>query len=98
MEQNFLIRLLHTLSQRFDHSRFLRALGQKPDEVVVRKPGERFLGAPEPIRPYAAQHWEFAWLADSAYGESRVKELPEAEQTRAIESSATAVNGCQIPR
>lgn len=91
MEQNFLFRLLNAFSSRFDHWRFLRALGQKPDQVVIRMPGERFLSAPEPIGPDAAEHWEFAWLADSAYGESRVKELPDAEKARSIESSATAL-------
>lgn len=29
MELNSLIRLLHSLSRRFDHSRFLRALAQR---------------------------------------------------------------------
>jgi hypothetical protein len=91
MEQNFLIRILHALSSRFDQWRFLQALGQKSDQVVVREPGERFLSAPQPIGPYAAEHWEFAWLADSAYGESRVKGVPEDEKALAIESSATAL-------
>lgn len=46
----------------------LRALGQRPAEVVVRRPGERFLSAPLPIAPYATSHWEFAWLSLAAYG------------------------------
>jgi hypothetical protein len=45
----------------------LRALGQSSNEVVVRVPGDRFLSAPEPIGPYAAEHSEFAWLSDAAY-------------------------------
>jgi hypothetical protein len=45
----------------------LRTLGQKPSEVVIRKPGDRFLSAPLPIDPYAAEHWEFAWLSVQAY-------------------------------
>ena len=46
---------------------FLRALGQKPSEVVVRPPGERFLSAPLPLPPYATRHRDFAWLSLAAY-------------------------------
>ena len=45
----------------------LRALGQRATEVVVREPGHRFLSAPEPVAPFAKEHWEFAWLSDAAY-------------------------------
>jgi len=45
----------------------LRALGQKAAQVVVRAPGHRFLSAPQPIVPFAKEHWEFAWLSDAAY-------------------------------
>jgi hypothetical protein len=45
----------------------LRALGQKASQVVLRKPGHRFLSAPEPIAPLAKEHWEFAWLSVAAY-------------------------------
>jgi hypothetical protein len=45
----------------------LRAFGQKTSQVVVRKPGHRFLSAPEPIAPFAMEHWEFAWLSVAAY-------------------------------
>ena len=45
----------------------LRALGQSSSEVVLRKPGQRFLSAPLPIAPLAKEHWEFAWLSDAAY-------------------------------
>jgi pimeloyl-ACP methyl ester carboxylesterase len=55
----------------------LRALGQKPSEVVLREPGDRFLSAPRPIRSYALEHWEFAWLSVAAYGKT------EAGQQRA---------------
>jgi hypothetical protein len=91
MERNFLIRLLHWLSRRFDQYKYLRALGQAPDQVVVRDPGERFLSAPRPIGPYAAEHWQFAWLADSAYGKSRVKGVTKAESARSTEDAETAL-------
>jgi len=45
----------------------LRTLSQGSNEVVVRKPGQRFLGAPLPISSFAKEHWEFAWLSDAAY-------------------------------
>jgi hypothetical protein len=46
----------------------LRALIQSASQVTVRDPGSRLLSAPRPIAPYAAEHWQFAWLADAAYG------------------------------
>jgi hypothetical protein len=45
----------------------LRAFGQKASQVVVRRPGHRFLSAPEPIATLAKEHWEFAWLSVAAY-------------------------------
>lgn len=48
----------------------LRALGQTSTEVVVRETGQRFLGAPQPIGPFAKEHWEFAWLSVAAYQET----------------------------
>lgn len=81
MDQNFLIRLLHWLSRRFERCPYLRALGQAPNQVVVREAGKRFLSAPHPIQRYAAQHWEYAWLADAAYGESRVARKAKLEAT-----------------
>jgi len=52
----------------------LRAFGQNATEVVVRKPGQRFLSAPQPITPFAKEHWEFAWLSDVAYQETAAGE------------------------
>jgi hypothetical protein len=48
----------------------LRALGQTSTQVVVRQTGKRFLGAPQPIGPFAKEHWEFAWLSVAAYQET----------------------------
>ncbi|HXR91280.1 MAG TPA: hypothetical protein VN750_13495 [Steroidobacteraceae bacterium] len=64
----------------------LRALAQSPAEVVVRRPGQRFLSAPLPIAPYAASHWEFAWLSLAAYGATpaaRKRAAREAHKSRA---------------
>jgi len=65
----------------------LRALGQTPSEVVIRKPGDRFLSAPLPIAPYAQRHWQFAWVSLAAYagtpaGEKRARSdaLEEAKR------------------
>jgi hypothetical protein len=51
-----------------------RAYKQKSDKVVVREPGERFLGAPHPVAPEARKDLEFAWLSESAY-----QRIPEKE-------------------
>jgi Lipase (class 3) len=50
---------------------WIRALRQSETEVTTRSPGERFLSSPKPVRPYAQEDWEFAWLAASAYGKTR---------------------------
>jgi len=91
MERNFLVRLLHWLSRRFNRYKFLRALGQAPEQVVVREPGERFLSAPRPIAPFAVEHWQFAWLADSAYGKTHAGRNCKAEIARSPENPETAL-------
>jgi hypothetical protein len=57
---------------------WFRALGQNDSEVTVRNAGCRFLSAPKPATLYAAQDWEFAWLAAAAYGKT-----PAAAKRRA---------------
>ena len=57
----------------------LRALGQTPSEVVIRRPGDRVLSAPLPVAPYAQRHWQFAWMSLAAYagtnaGANRIKQ------------------------
>lgn len=61
----------------------LRALKQSATEVTVRDPGSRLLSAPRAIAPYAAEHWQFAWLADAAYGKT-----PAGEQAKALTDSS----------
>jgi hypothetical protein len=65
------------ISQWFARFPWFRALRQSNREVTVRKPGCRFLSAPGPVTPYAAQDWEFACLAAAAYGKT-----PAAERRR----------------
>jgi hypothetical protein len=50
------------------------SFGQKADETWSRKPGERLLGSPEPVAAAARQHWQYAWLSEAAYQESRKAE------------------------
>jgi hypothetical protein len=45
---------------------------QRSDEVVIREPGKRFLGPPQPVAPEARKDLEFAWLSQSAYEEMQV--------------------------
>ena len=56
-----------TGGQWFTRIPILRALGQTPSEVVIRKPGDRLLSAPLPVAPYAQRHWQFAWMSLAAY-------------------------------
>jgi hypothetical protein len=62
---------------------WFRALGQSATEVTTRNPGSRFLSVPKPLRPYAVEDWEFAWLAASAYGKTRA-----AAKRRALTADA----------
>jgi hypothetical protein len=45
------------------------AFRQKPNTVVIRKPGFRFLGPPQPAQPEAAADLDFALLSLAAYGD-----------------------------
>jgi hypothetical protein len=44
------------------------AFRQKPDEVVIREPGMRILGVPQPVASEARKDLDFAWLSQAAYG------------------------------
>ena len=45
------------------------AFRQKPDEVVTREPGCRFLGQTKPAQPEAAIDLDYALLSQAAYGD-----------------------------
>jgi hypothetical protein len=68
----------------------LRALWQRPTEVVVRDPGDRFLSAPRPIGPYAKEHWQFAWLSVVAY--AKTPGAVAHARSRLTKIKATATN------
>lgn len=54
------------------------AFRQKPDTVVIREPGHRFLGPPQPAQPEAAIDLDFALLSQAAYGGIK-KDKPDKE-------------------
>jgi Lipase (class 3) len=64
---------------------WFRALGQSATEACVRNPGCRFLSAPKPVRPYAVEDWELAWLAAAAYGKTPAAAKRRARTTDAEE-------------
>lgn len=88
---NFPNRLQGWLSGRFDRYPILRALRQRQDQVAVREPGKRFLSAPRPIAPYAHEHWQPAWLADSAYGKTCAGKASKVERARSAEDPDTVL-------
>ena len=47
------------------------SLRQTAAEVTIRQPGDRLLGAPQPVQPEARKDMEFAWLAEAAYGKTQ---------------------------
>jgi hypothetical protein len=70
-----------------------RAFGQSSTEVVVREPGHRFLSAPQPIVPFAKEHWEFAWLSVAAYLQTPAGQ----KHTRKVLAETTAPLGALSP-
>jgi hypothetical protein len=47
--------------------RWLRNMSQARDEVLVRAPGDRIYGEPNPAAQEATNHWECALLSQVAY-------------------------------
>lgn len=54
---------------------------QTEADVVIREPGTRMLGAPEPAQPEAIKDLEFAWLSEASYGNTPAG-LNEKQATR----------------
>jgi hypothetical protein len=52
------------------------AYQQSGAEVVIREPGDRLLGSPQPVGPEAQQDLRFAWLSQAAY-----EKIPSAIET-----------------
>jgi len=65
----------------------LRALMQPASTVTLRLPHHRFLSAPRPIHPFAAEDWELAWLAAVAYGKTPAGEKRRARSVDAEDSA-----------
>jgi hypothetical protein len=61
------------------------AYHQKPDEVVTREPGNKILGAPQPIAPQAHADLAFALLSQAAYqGKSDAKNAKAGDSVDAV--------------
>lgn len=54
------------------------AFRQRPDQVVIRRPGQRMFGAPEPLGATGAEDLPFALLSQAAY-----KHKPDAKRVKA---------------
>jgi hypothetical protein len=65
----------------------IRALFQSRSEVTVRFPGRRFLSGPLALKPYAAEHWEFAWLAAAAYVQTPAGQKEERTDRRGADDT-----------
>src|SRR5438105_9195418 len=59
------------------------ALRQTAADVVIREPGHRALGAPQPAQPEAQKDLEFAWLSESAYGKTSAGRKQKQKETPA---------------
>jgi hypothetical protein len=66
------------------------AFRQNSKEVVIREPGERYLGAPQPVRPEAQKDQDFARLSESAYEKMKAD---KSRQTSTVSAVDTALRG-----
>ena len=57
------------------------AFPQRPDQVVIRRPGQRMFGPPEPLDEIGAEDLPFALLSQAAY-----KHKPDAKQVKSGEA------------
>lgn len=69
------------------------ALRQTSADVVVRTPGSRFLGPPQPAAPEAKLDLQFAWLSEAAYGNTTAGLKEKAETS----SSSGELSGTGKP-
>src|SRR5438270_1630955 len=53
------------------------AFRQRPDQVVIRRPGQRMFGAPEPLDTAGREDLPFALLSQAAY-----RRKPDAKQVQ----------------
>lgn len=71
------------------------AFRQKPDSVVIRKPGCRFLGPCQPARPEAVIDLEYALLSLAAYGDIKknkaVKEAPRIDAKKVLDNEGWSI-------
>lgn len=68
------------------------SFNQKNNEVWLRKPGERLLGSPAPVLATAREHWQYAWLSEAAYQETRGNG-PDGQERCAIADQILVENG-----
>lgn len=47
------------------------SMRQAPDEAWTRAPGQRWSGTYSAIAAKAAEHWQYAWLSEAAYQDSK---------------------------
>lgn len=67
------------------------AFRQKPNTVVIREPGHRLLGPPQPAQPLAAEELPYAFLSAAAYG-AIPKDKPDTE-TPCIDANLALEDG-----
>lgn len=60
---------------------------QKPNEVTVREPGHRSLGAPLPVAAEARKHWQYGSLAEASY-----RRTPKAKKAAGETAECPPVN------
>jgi hypothetical protein len=62
------------------------AFKQQSNEVVIRCPGHRWFGPPQPAQPFAAEDLPYAWLSTAAYGSptsTKAEEVSKFSEARA---------------
>ena len=73
------------------------SLRQTKADVVVREPGARMLGAPEPAQPEASRDLEFAWLSEAAYGNTPAGQDEKKAARDKLSGAASEAQGESCP-
>jgi len=63
------------------------AFRQNSKEVVIMEPGERVLGAPQPVGPEARKDLQFAWLSQSAYEKAMADKSRETSAASGVDTA-----------
>jgi hypothetical protein len=69
------------------------AFKQQSNMVVIRQPGHRWFGPPQPGQAYAAEDLHYAWLSTAAYGSPTSTKAAEITKFKEGSAGLEVING-----